>query len=114
MQRYKGALGRMQLMRRHPGKYSGDRITGFGSVVQVPMTLMVIVSLLAGLFFREAFVFSLAMILILILMNVIEAIRLSLWKKDFSCLLFPFVFLLRDGVWSFASLAYYFRRRNES
>jgi GT2 family glycosyltransferase len=107
-QQYRSAFGRMQLVRKHPERMAGDSVSGLRMILQVPLTLLMVLCLAAGVLSAAAFGRSELLVAGLLCLGLILIDRvLFAWgvlrkQKDPAALLMPLVHLLRNVVWGFA------------
>ncbi len=108
-QQYRSAYGRMQLIRKHKDKISGDSVSGLRMILQVPLLLMVLSLAGAGILLTAIgssgwllFVSAAVVFALLVLDRSAFAIGIMRKQRDPRVLLLPFVHLLRNGVWCLA------------
>jgi len=114
-QQYWSGYGRLQLIRKHGDRITGDSVSGIRMILQVPLLLLCIFSLSAGLIvpvqFRSFFLRTGLMFLVIMLFDrLLFSIRVIRKQKDFTALFLPVVHLLRNFVWSWAFLQWSIRR----
>lgn len=113
LQQYRSAYGRMHLIKKHKGRITGDSVSGLRMILQVPLTFLFPLSLLAGFglkFFsmdsegRYFLLLASSVIGILLIDRLSFAIGIFRKQKDSTAFLLPFVHLLRNVVWCGAFL----------
>lgn len=105
---YGTGYGRLAAVARFPQKKTGDPISGWKLIVQIPLALLF---LLAGLLFLLLgipilLLLSLALALILLSIQVPTTLRIVRRTGDRRLLLLPFILFFRALVWSGAFLSY--------
>lgn len=107
-QQYRSAYGRMQLIRKHRDRASGDSVSGLRMILQVPATLLIVALLLAGALSNalgySAAPASAGLLLLVLLLIDRFLFTLPIVRKqlDVRALFLPFVHLLRNIVWIWA------------
>jgi cellulose synthase/poly-beta-1,6-N-acetylglucosamine synthase-like glycosyltransferase len=112
-QQYRSAYGRMQLVRKHTDRVTGDSVSGLRMILQAPLTLLSFLlaaaALAAAIFStqRAACYLLLAAVVVfgsIVIDRVFFALGVYRKQKDPAALLLPFVHLLRNAAWVWASL----------
>lgn len=113
-QQYNVGFGRMQLVSRYWSKWKGDTVSGLGMIIQVPLTLLLALSLvfsatvfLVSLTYIPLFWLPLTLFLLILIGQFREAIELLIKKQDKACLLLPAVHLLRNFAWVWALIRWF-------
>lgn len=106
-QQFNVAYWRMKLVRKNPGKVKGDKVAGARMFIQVPVTGMVCLLGVTGIFYIALWVVAGVVAGILLVERYEEAIYVMRKKKSLSALLMPFVHLWRNMVWGFAGISYF-------
>ena len=114
-QQYRSAYGRMQLVRKHSERITGDSFSGLRMIMQVPLTLLffalLVLSTGSAVFFTPRSGWYL-LVAALFVLGVVLADRFAFAagvyrkQKDPGVLLMPFVHLLRNAVWCAAFLGW--------
>jgi cellulose synthase/poly-beta-1,6-N-acetylglucosamine synthase-like glycosyltransferase len=117
-QQYNSAYGRLQLVKKHTERVTGDSVSGLRMILQVPMTLLFLLFLVSGAVLTLAFapyrgkyilLASLGIFGAIFIDRVAFAVGVFKKQKDPASLLLPFVHLLRNAVWSWAFLVWVLR-----
>lgn len=111
-QRYHGALARMDIIKKHRDRIIGDKISGLNFILQVPFTLLLILSFLISFFSSSLLVLPLILLIGVLSFSIQEAFYLTKIKKDVSCLLIPPIFLIRDIIWAYALVVWTVKQIN--
>lgn len=113
VQQYKSAYGRMQLIRKHRNRVSGDSVSGLRMILQVPLVLLTVLLFIIGLaalpFSRHVHFFSagLAFFGIMFFDRCFFAIGVAAKHKKLSVMFLPLVHILRNAVWGWAFLKWH-------
>jgi len=117
IQQYKSAYGRMQLIRKHRNRVTGDSVSGLRMILQVPLVLLTIFLFIIGLaampFSKYGHFFFAALISfgIMFFDRFFFALGVAAKQKDLSALFLPFVHILRNAVWGWAFLKWHTETR---
>ena len=111
-QQFNSAFGRLQLIRKHPARATGDSVSGLRMILQVPMTglffLLTLCSIIIFFVSPVSLFYPLRAALIVLGIILIDrlAFAADVFKKqrDISCFLLPFVHIIRNLVWCWAVL----------
>lgn len=113
-QQYWSAYGRMQLLKKHKDRFSGDSVSGVRMILQVPLTLLIILFFVCGvvfyLLFSNQFFLQIGFSLLIILLfdRILFSLRTMKRKRDFGVTFMPFFHLLRNIVWTVAFIKWFF------
>lgn len=116
LQQYRSAYGRMQLIRKHTDRISGDSVSGLRMIGQVPLTLLTLLLLLFGGGIAlaggpSAVLWGGCMLLAVMLADrSLYAIAVAKKQKDYTALAMPAVHLLRNLVWVAALIVWTIKR----
>jgi cellulose synthase/poly-beta-1,6-N-acetylglucosamine synthase-like glycosyltransferase len=115
-QQYRSAYGRMQLIRKHQDRISGDSVSGLRMILQAPLLLLACGLAGAGIILwifswpsKIPFLSALVLFILLLLDRIEFAGQIMKKQHDRSVLLLPFVHLLRNGVWCIALVRWTWR-----
>lgn len=97
---------RLKVLKNFPDKSIGGKISGWKLNLQIPLTLILLSLLLLAIINRTFFNLSLLWLLFILVIQLPQTIRIIKNFKDFRFLIFPFVLLLRNMVWSFVFVKY--------
>lgn len=98
-QRYKGAYYRMVFVSKHPRGKNGDIITTAWNIIQIPLTGLLLILFILGLF-KPDLIYFILLILIIFIISYIKEIKYYLFvKKSLIGLLLPLTHILRNCVW---------------
>lgn len=102
-QQFNVAYGRLQVIKKHPEKISGDDSVRIREFLQVPATLLILFSATFSVIFRPLIWFSISMLSLLLIERTSESIGVYRKEKDVPCLFaLPVVHILRNVVWCVA------------
>lgn len=99
IQRFNGAVGRMNLVRKHPGRWKGDRVSNLEYFLELPLGALTILFLLWSL--RDK-VFLIPVILSILFLYALKLKEIGFFitkKKPALGLLLPFFSLLKSAAW---------------
>lgn len=112
-QQYRSAYGRMQLVRKHTDRVTGDSVSGLRMIIQAPLTLLSLLLAAAALVSallsrpRSACYLLIAAVVVfgaIVIDRAVFAIGVYRKQKDLAAFLLPFVHLLRNMAWVWASV----------
>ncbi|MDH4226846.1 MAG: glycosyltransferase [Deltaproteobacteria bacterium] len=107
-QQYRSAYGRMQLVRKHTDKVSGDSVSGLRMIMQVPLTFLFLLIVLLGVVFSDGrfYLAAYAVFMVIFLDRAIFALGVYAKQRDMAAWFMPFVHLMRNFVWCAAAAAW--------
>lgn len=111
-QQYRSAFGRMQLIKKHKNRTSGDSVSGLRMILQVPLTMSSLLFLVLGLILSGSAVGSFLLLSSMAGFGIMLADRMFFSatvfrkQKDLSVIFLPLVYLLRNLVWVWAFLSW--------
>jgi glycosyltransferase involved in cell wall biosynthesis len=116
-QQYGLGYGRLDLIARHPRRVTGDRVSGLGMILHVPVTLLAVGTAVAaavlaasGARWVPAAVVAITLLALQVAERAVAACR-ALWlSRDVAALLMVPAHLLRNLVWVAATLVWVSRR----
>lgn len=97
---------RLKILKNLSNKKIGGRISGWRLSLQIPLTLLFLPLLLLAIIDRTFFDLVFFWLLFILILQIPQTIRIIKNFKDFRFLVFPFVLLLRNIVWSFVFVKY--------
>jgi cellulose synthase/poly-beta-1,6-N-acetylglucosamine synthase-like glycosyltransferase len=110
-QQYRSAYGRLQLISKHRDKISGDSVSGLRMILQVPLTMLfyvlLVLSVIVPLFtISGIYILTAALVVIAIILidRFLFAAGILKKQKDMSVLFLPFLHIVRNSVWCWASV----------
>jgi len=103
-QQYNYAYYRLEITRKFKRSY--DQVAGIGMILHVPLTAAVLLSATLGILVSP---FILLLLLILPLVHLPETIKLLSEKRGSCVLALPFLFTLRNFVWTWAAVVWVLR-----
>ncbi len=107
-QRAHGAFARMLLIKKHPKRWSGDRVSSLRYFLELPLGLLFLLSLITFLFNLDSLIFS-VLIFLLIFVFQFDEIRFFVKnKKTLIGILMPFFIALRAVAWVSGIIKFYF------
>jgi cellulose synthase/poly-beta-1,6-N-acetylglucosamine synthase-like glycosyltransferase len=120
-QQYGFGYGRLDVVRKHPARWSGDSVSSWRMMAHAPLMLVAMASAaaaataeLAG-FPSQAFVaVSSAIVGVLAVERAVAGIRAARRTANPIALLFPLVHLARDAAWGAAIIVWMIRRATRS
>lgn len=99
MQRFNGAVGRMCLLQKHPGRWKGDKVSNLEYFLELPLGALVILFLL-GSFIDKVFLIPLTLFILFLYALELKEIGFFIQKKKVAMgLLLPFLSLLKSAAW---------------
>lgn len=114
-QQYRSAYGRMQLVRKHTERVSGDSVSGLRMILHAPLTLLVLILFISGAvlalsplkpYAPYAFVLALILFVVIIIDRAFFALGVYMKQRDPAAFLMPLVHLLRNISWIAALIAW--------
>lgn len=116
-QQYRSAYGRMQLIKKHKDKITGDSVSGTRMILQVPFTMLFFILLgleaVAGTLYNFGNYFlvaSFVVLCVLLIDRFIFAAGIIRKQRDLSALLLPFIHMVRNAVWCWAAVRWVLAR----
>jgi GT2 family glycosyltransferase len=113
-QQYWSAYGRMQLLKKHKCRFSGDSVSGIRMILQVPITLLIILFFVCGialylLFLNQLFLWiGFSLLTIILFDRMLFSLRTMKRKRDIGVFFMLFFHLLRNAVWTAAFIKWFF------
>lgn len=99
MQRFNGAIGRIKLIQKHPGRWKGDKISNLEYFLELPLGAFLMFFLLLSLINRIFLIPAVVSILFLYALELNEISFFITKKKVAVGLLLPFLSLLKSAAW---------------
>lgn len=108
-QQYWSSYGRLQLVQKHPSRITGDSVSGMRMILQAPLTLFTVFSVLLGTVFKPFMVLAAGLFGVIMIDRILFALGIIRKHRDCSAFLLPFVYLLRNIIWSWAFLHWFYK-----
>jgi len=114
-QQYRSAYGRLQLVRKHRDRVSGDSVSGLRMILHAPLTLLVLLLFISGvvlafspltLYAPYAFVLAIVLFVVIIIDRTLFAFGVFMKHRTPEAFLMPLVHLLRNFSWIVALIAW--------
>jgi GT2 family glycosyltransferase len=105
-QQFNVSYWRMKLVRKRPAKVKGDTVAGMRMFMQVPVTGLIVLLAIGGIFYCPSATAAIVLLCLLLIERYAQALAIAWNKRSFSALLMPFVHLWRNLVWGFSVVAY--------
>jgi len=107
-QRMHGAFGRMMLIKKHPKRWSGDRVSSLRYFLELPLGLIFLLSLIISLVHPYFLIIAVIVFFIIYIFQFGEIKFFLKNKKIFIGIFMPFFILLRAVVWISGIVSFYF------
>ncbi|RMG04627.1 MAG: glycosyltransferase [Nitrospirae bacterium] len=112
-QQFRAGYGRLKLIKKHPDRKTGDSVSNIRMILQVPLMFLILVLLLVTIPFYfldyingTVFLFPAFFLAFLLCERFHFAVGAVKKHNDLSALAMPFVHLLRNLVWCFATVSW--------
>lgn len=102
-QQFNAAYGRLQVIKKHPGRVFGDEVAGVREIMQVPITYLILLNLGFSVIFKPLLWFAIFLLFLILGERTWESVSIYRKKRDILCLfMLPFVHIIRNIAWCFA------------